>query len=75
MIENFCSEVQLAEARYFYAVQAFNEQVHAETYARLLEVYVGDERAVKKLLDEAKTNPAVQAKTEFAKKHFEISEE
>lgn len=75
LVENFCSEVQLAEARYFYAYQAFNEQIHAETYAKLLEVYVGDERAVKELLDEAQASPAVQAKTEFAKKHFEISVE
>jgi len=75
LVDNFCGEVQLAEARYFYAYQAFNEQIHAETYAKLLEVYVGDERAVKQLLDEAKTNPAVQAKTDFAKKHFEISKE
>ena len=75
LVDNFCGEAQLAEARYFYAYQAFNEQIHAETYAKLLEVYVGDERAVKQLLDEAKTNPAVQAKTDFAKKHFEISKE
>jgi ribonucleotide reductase beta subunit family protein with ferritin-like domain len=75
LVENFCSEVQLAEARYFYAYQTFNESVHAETYAKLLEVYVGDEQAVGKLLDEAKANPAVQAKTGFAKKHFEISAE
>ena len=75
LIENFCGEVQLSEARYFYAYQAFNESVHAETYAKLLEVYVGDEQSVKELLDEAKANPAVQAKTDFACKHFEISEE
>ena len=75
LVDNFCSEVQLAEARYFYAYQAFNEQIHAETYSKLLEVYVGDERAVKELLDEAKRNPAVQAKTEFACKHFESKEE
>lgn len=75
LVDNFCSEVQLAEARYFYAYQTFNEQIHAETYAKLLEVYVGDEEAVKALLDEAKMSPAVQAKTEYAKKHFEISEE
>ena len=31
LIENFCDEVQLAEARYFYSYQAFNEQIHAET--------------------------------------------
>ena len=75
LVDNFCSEVQLAEIRYFYTYQAFNESVHAETYSKLLEVYVGNEQAVKQLLNEAKTNPAVQAKTEFAKKHFEISKE
>ena len=75
LVENFCSEVQLPEARYFYAYQTFNEQIHAETYAKLLEVYVGDETEVKKLLDQTKTSPAVQAKTEYAKKHFDISEE
>ena len=75
LVENFCSEVQLAEARYFYSYQTFNESVHAETYAKLLEVYVGDESDVKQLLNEAKRNPAVQAKTDFAKKHFEISKE
>ena len=75
LVENFCGEVQLAETRYFYAYQAFNEQIHSETYSKLLEVYVGNESDVKELLDEAKTNPAVQAKTDFAKKHFEISKE
>ena len=33
LVEQFCSEVQLPEARYFYSYQAHNEQIHAETYA------------------------------------------
>lgn len=72
LVDNFCSEVQLPEARYFYGYQSFNEQIHAETYAKLLEVYIGDNDKVKRLLDEARTSPAVAAKTEFAKKHFDI---
>ena len=72
LVENFCSDVQLPEARYFYSYQSFNEQIHAETYAKLLEVYVGDEAEVKKLLDQTKTSPPVQAKTDFAKKHIDI---
>ena len=75
LVENFCSEVQLPEARYFYAYQSFNEQIHAETYAKLLEVYVGDQDKVKELLQQAQTSPAVTAKTEYAKKHFNISDE
>lgn len=72
LVDNFCAEVQLPEARYFYGYQTFNEQIHAETYAKLLEVYVGDERRVNQLLEAARESPAVAAKTEFAKKHFVI---
>ena len=72
LVENFCSEVQLPEARYFYSYQSFNEQIHAETYAKLLEVYVGD--GVEELLEKTSKSPAVKAKTDFAKKHFQIDE-
>lgn len=73
LVDNFCSEVQLPEARYFYGYQNFNEQIHAETYAKLLEVYIGDDSEVQALLQNARESPAVKAKTEFAKKHFDIS--
>jgi len=73
LVDNFCGEVQLPEARYFYAYQTFNEQIHAETYAKLLEVYIGNADDVKRLLEESRTSPAVRAKTDFAKKHFNIS--
>ena len=72
LVDNFCSEVQLPEARYFYGYQTFNEQIHAETYAKLLEVYIGNEDEVNRLLEESRSSPAVMAKTEFAKKHFDI---
>jgi ribonucleotide reductase beta subunit family protein with ferritin-like domain len=72
LVENFCSDVQLPEARYFYSYQSFNEQVHAETYAKLLQVYVGD--GVEELLEQTSKSKAVQAKTNFAKKHFDIDE-
>ena len=75
LVENFCSDVQLPEARYFYGYQSFNEQIHAETYARLLEVYIGDQDKVNALLEDTRNSPAVRAKTEFAKKHFDIPEE
>ena len=75
LVENFCSDVQLPEARYFYGYQSFNEQIHAETYAKLLEVYIGDQDKVNALLEDTRKSPAVRAKTEFAKKHFDIPEE
>lgn len=75
LVENFCSDVQLPEARYFYGYQSFNEQIHAETYAKLLEVYIGDQDKVNTLLEDTRNSPAVRAKMEFAKKHFEIPDE
>lgn len=72
LVENFCGEVQLPEARYFYSYQSFNEQIHSETYARLLQVYAGDN--VDALLKEAQQSEPVLAKTAFAKKHFDIDE-
>lgn len=36
----FSMEVQIAEARAFYAFQTMIEQVHAETYSLLIETYV-----------------------------------
>lgn len=38
----FSMEVQIAEARAFYAFQTMIEQVHAETYSLLIETYVQD---------------------------------
>jgi len=34
--------VQIAEARAFYAFQSMMEQVHSETYSLLIETYVRD---------------------------------
>jgi len=42
LISQFALEVQVAEARAFYAFQTMIEQVHAETYSLLIETYVQD---------------------------------
>lgn len=42
LISMFSMEVQIAEARAFYAFQTMIEQVHAETYSLLIETYVQD---------------------------------
>lgn len=42
LISMFSMEVQVAEARAFYAFQTMIEQVHAETYSLLIETYVQD---------------------------------
>ena len=41
-MSQFSMNVQVAEARAFYAYQTMIEQVHAETYSLLIETYVRD---------------------------------
>lgn len=62
----FLTEVQLPEARCFYAYQMFNEAVHGETYALLLDTYVKDPREKARLFTAIDTMPAVKQKADWA---------
>ena len=42
LVTNFCAEVQLPEARYFYANQTFMESIHGECYSLLLHHFAAD---------------------------------
>jgi ribonucleoside-diphosphate reductase subunit M2 len=42
IVSQFSMDVQIAEARAFYAFQSMMEQVHSETYSLLIETYVRD---------------------------------
>jgi len=44
LLENFGLDVQLPEARCFYAFQAAMENIHSETYSLLIDTLVKDER-------------------------------
>ena len=63
---NFQHEVQWPEAKYFYANQNFMEAVHSETYSLLIDTYVDDKDEKQKLLEGARTIPAIQKKAEWA---------
>jgi len=39
---NFANELQISEARSFYAYQCHNEMVHGETYSKLIDKYIKD---------------------------------
>ena len=44
LITNFCVEVKAPEARNFYAFQGMIENVHAITYALLIETFIKDSK-------------------------------
>lgn len=68
--ENLCSrfanEIQLFEARAFYAFQMFMENVHSETYALLIDTYIKDPVEKDRLFNATKTIPCVKEKADWA---------
>jgi len=63
---NFGSEVQIAEARSFYAYQSFNESIHGETYSLMIDKLVSDPVEKKSLFEAIETVPAVAEKARWA---------
>ena len=70
---NFAKEVQIPEARSFYAYQEHNEMVHGETYSLLIEKYVSDTAEKDKLFRAIDTVECVKKKAQWAMKWFDTS--
>jgi ribonucleotide reductase beta subunit family protein with ferritin-like domain len=68
LAKNFMHEVQAPEARQFYAYQAFNETIHSETYAMLIDSYVKDFGERNQVFDAIHTMPSVRKKAQWAQK-------
>jgi len=63
---NFSSEVQIAEARSFYAYQGFNESIHSETYSLMINKLVRDSAEEALLLKSIDHVPAIKEKADWA---------
>jgi len=63
---NFSKDVQIAEARSFYAYQGFNESIHSETYSLMIDKLVRDPEEKARLFKAIETSPAVKQKAEWA---------
>ena len=63
---NFSQEIYIAEARSFYAYQAFNESIHSETYSLMINKLVRDPEEEESLLKSLKTMPAIKQKADWA---------
>jgi len=66
LMENFGVQLQLPEARCFYAFQAAMENIHSETYSLLIDTYVQDPKEKTSLFEAMHTMPAIAAKAEWA---------
>ena len=65
---NFTRDVQIPEARAFYAYQGFNESIHGETYSLMIDKLVRDTTEKANLFKAIETVPAVRRKAEWAMK-------
>lgn len=71
LVVNFYNEVQIPEARQFYAVQMMIEAVHAEQYAILIDTYIVNTDEKNRLFAAVDTIPAVKRKADWAIKWIE----
>jgi ribonucleotide reductase beta subunit family protein with ferritin-like domain len=62
----FSREVQVPEAKFFYAEQNIIEAIHSETYSLLIDTYIQDKEEKTKILKAIQTIPAVKKKADWA---------
>lgn len=68
LVERFCQEVKILEAKFFYGFQIAMENIHSETYSLLIDTYIKEPLKKKKLFNAIDTMPCVQKKAEWALK-------
>tara|TARA_Y100001972_G_scaffold129000_1_gene193326 strand:- start:7880 stop:8860 length:981 start_codon:yes stop_codon:yes gene_type:complete len=66
LAENFVSEVQYTEAKFFYGFQIAIENIHSETYSLLIDTYVKDPNEKDHLFHAIETMDCVKKKADWA---------
>ncbi len=66
LAENFISEVQYTEAKFFYGFQIMMENIHSEVYSLLIDTYVKNEVEKDELFRAIDIFPAIREKAEWA---------
>ena len=71
LAENFLSEVQYTEAKFFYGFQVMMENIHSETYSLLIDTYIKDTKEKNYLFNAIETFDPVKKKADWALKWIE----
>ena len=71
LVLNFYNEVQIPEARNFYAVQMMIEAIHSQQYSLLIDTYVRDKNEKNKLFNALENIPCIKKKADWALKWIE----
>jgi ribonucleotide reductase beta subunit family protein with ferritin-like domain len=68
LVEKFCQEVKILEAKFFYGFQIAMENIHSETYSLLIDTFIKDDKLKKHLFNAIDTVPSVRKKANWALK-------
>lgn len=71
--QQFCSEVQVPEARCFYGFQIAMENIHSETYSLLIDTYIKDTAEKQYLFEAISHIDVVREKAQWALKWMDKS--
>ncbi|MBP6458581.1 MAG: ribonucleotide-diphosphate reductase subunit beta [Crocinitomicaceae bacterium] len=71
LAENFLSEVQYTEAKFFYGFQVTIENIHSETYSLLIDTYIKDTAEKNYLFNAIDTLSCVRKKADWALRWIE----
>jgi ribonucleoside-diphosphate reductase beta chain len=71
LAENFLSEVQYTEAKFFYGFQIMMENIHSETYSLLIDTYIKDKAEADKLFHAIDHFDAIKKKADWALRWIE----
>jgi ribonucleoside-diphosphate reductase beta chain len=71
LAENFLSEVQYTEAKFFYGFQIAIENIHSETYSLLIDTYIKDTADKNYLFNAIDTLDCVRKKADWALRWIE----
>ncbi len=68
LMSTFSVEVQIPEARAFYALQAYIETIHEESYSKMIDTLIEGEERKKELFNAINTIPCITKKADWAQK-------
>lgn len=68
LVERFCNDVKVLEAKFFYGFQIAMENIHSETYSLLIDTYVKNIEEKTHLLNAIETIPSVKKKADWSLK-------
>jgi ribonucleotide reductase beta subunit family protein with ferritin-like domain len=68
LVEKFCQEVKILEAKFFYGFQIAMENIHSETYSLLIDTYIKDPVEKDRLFNAVDNVPSIRKKADWALK-------